>query len=100
MVNARITSLLMKKGCDNMCDFEYLFSTELHKKLKERVIGNVWVKVYHNELHVKITRQDGIEYEFVRDKLDKRILNGYSSDYVAYEVVKEYKSFILNNYFK
>lgn len=83
-----------------MCDFEYLFSTELHKKLKERVIGNVWVKVYHNELHVKITRQDGIEYEFVRDKLDKRILNGYSSDYVAYEVVKEYKSFILNNYFK
>lgn len=83
-----------------MCDFEYLFSTELHRKLKEKIIGGIWVKVYHNELHVKITGHDGIEYEFVRENFNKRILNGYSSDYVVYEIVKEYKAFILDNYFK
>lgn len=83
-----------------MCDFEYLVSTEIHKKLKEKVVGKVWVKVYHNELHIKITGNSGIEYEFVRDNFDRRIINGYSSDYIVYEVIKDYKTFILNNYFR
>lgn len=83
-----------------MCDFEYLFSTELHRKLKEKLFGKIWVKVYRNELHVTITSDGGVEYEFVKDNFDKRVLNGISSDSVVCEVIKEYRRFITDRYFR
>ena len=42
-----------------MTDYEYLFSTNLHAKLKERIQGGIFVKVNENDsLVIKITRRD------------------------------------------
>ena len=39
-----------------MTDYEYLFSTNLHAKLKERIQGGIFVKVNENDsLVIKIT---------------------------------------------
>ena len=82
-----------------MQEYEYLFSTELHSKLKEKVKGKVWVKVYNDELHVKIENQD-ISYEFVEEDLSTKILNGLSSEYIVYSILKDYRIFLNNLYFK
>ena len=82
-----------------MYDYEYLFSTELHKKLKEKIVGGVWVKCYNDELHVKITSFYGkVEFEYTIDDFGNKILNSLSSDTIVYQVCREYKQFILNNY--
>lgn len=42
-----------------MTDYEYLFSTNLHAKLKEKIQGGIFVKVNENDsLVIKITRRD------------------------------------------
>ena len=84
-----------------MQDYEYLFSKELHRRLKEKVKGKVWVKAYRDELHVTITAFEGeLEYEFVEDDLSNKILNGFSSDYAVYTIMKDYHKFVNEIFFK
>ena len=50
----------MKRRNDVMTDYEYLFSTNLHAKLKEKIRGGIFVKVNEKDsLIVKIERKDG-----------------------------------------
>lgn len=56
-------------------DYEKLFSTELYKKLKEKVKGRVFVKIDH-------------------------ILNGLSTSYLSYSILKDYRKFVNKQYFK
>ena len=98
----------MRKGGRNMyktCDYEYLFQTNLHAKIREKVIGKVigkvFVKVNQDDvLVVKIESFGNLKFETSIDDFSKRILNGYSTDYAAYEIVKRYKSYIMKRYFK
>lgn len=84
-----------------MQDYEYLFSTELHKRLKEKVKGKVWVKIYHDELHVNIIPDgNGELYEFVMTDMSSRILNGLSTSYIVYDILKDYRNYVNNQYFK
>lgn len=47
-----------------MTDYEYLFSTNLHAKLKERIQGGIFVKVNENDsLVVAIKRKDGNNFD-------------------------------------
>lgn len=84
-----------------MQDYEYLFSTELHKRLKEKVKGKVWVKIYHDELHVNIIPDENGElYEFVMTDMASRILNGLSTSYIVYDILKDYRNYVNKQYFK
>lgn len=84
-----------------MQDYEYLFSTELHKRLKEKVKGKVWVKIYHDELHVNIIpNENGELYEFVMTDMSSRILNGLSTSYIVYDILKDYRNYVNKQYFK
>ena len=84
-----------------MQDYEYLFSTELHKRLKEKVKGKVWVKIYHDELHVNIIPDENGElYEFVMTDMASRILNGLSTSYIVYDIIKDYRNYVNKQYFK
>lgn len=82
-----------------MQDYEYLFSTEVHRRLKEKVKGKVWVKAYNNELHVKIT-YDYLEFETTLDNLSDNILHGLGSEYAVYLIMKHYHNFVNDLYFK
>lgn len=95
-----------------MEDYEYLFSTELHKKLKEKVKGKVFVKIKHDKLYVEITkinecnnhvryiRSTDPTYEYVMNNMADHILNGLSTSYLTYSILKEYRKFVNNQYFK
>lgn len=83
-----------------MTDYEYLFTTTLHQKLREKIVGKIFVKVTRNdELFVKIESYGGLEYRFYRSNFSESIVNGYTTDFAAYEVVAEFKKFITNKYF-
>ena len=73
-----------------MTDYEYLFSTNLHAKLKERIQGGIFVKVNENDsLIVKIERKDGNNFDISFTDFSNRLIHGFSTDYAAYEVQKK-----------
>ena len=43
--NAKITTPLVEKEGKTVTDYEYLFSTNLQAKLKEKIQGAIYVKV-------------------------------------------------------
>ena len=48
-----------------MTDYGYLFSMNLHAKLKEKIVGRIFVNVtYEDELHVKIESFGDLKYEW------------------------------------
>lgn len=84
-----------------MQDYEFIFSTALYNKLKDKIKGKIWTKCYNDELHVKIeTRECGDEYEYVVCDFSNKILNGLNTDYITYLVLKDYSDFINNIFFK
>lgn len=84
-----------------MTDYEYLFSTNLHAKLKERIQGGIYVKVNDNDsLVVKITRKDGNNFDVSFTDFSNKFLNGFTTDYAAYEVQKKYQKFVMKQFFK
>lgn len=84
-----------------MMDYEYLFATTLHAKLKEKIIGKIYVAVTReNALLVKIESFGGLSYSTAIDNFSDKILNGYSTDYAAYEIVNQYRKFVTNKFLK
>lgn len=85
-----------------MRDYEYLFATSLQQKLKEKIVGKVFVKVNPNdELYIKVERrEEGVMYEEVLDDFSQKFINGLSTDYTAYEVLRRYKLSLMKRYFK
>lgn len=84
-----------------MTDYEYLFSTNLHAKLKERIQGGIYVKVNDNDsLVVKIMRQDGNNFDVSFTDFSNKFLNGFTTDYAAYEVRRKYRDFVMKQFFK
>lgn len=86
-----------------MTDYEYLFSTNLHAKLKEKIRGGIFVKVKVNEkdsLIVKIERKDGNDFDISFTDFSNRLIYGFSTDYAAYEVLQKYRDFVMKQFFK
>lgn len=81
-------------------DYEKLFSTELYKKLKEKVKGRVFVKIKHDKLYVEITKSTDPTYEYVMNNMADHILNGLSTSYLSYSILKDYRKFVNKQYFK
>lgn len=84
-----------------MTDYEYLFSMNLQAKLKDKIQGAIFVKVNENDsLVIKIMRQDGNNFDVSFTDFSNRMLNGFSTDYAAYEVTKKYQKFVMKQFFK
>lgn len=83
-----------------MMDYEYTFSRILHSKIKEKVNARCYVTVIDDAVMVKIENEDGLIYRTYIDNFADKLLHGYSSDYAAYEVLREYRKFINNKYFR
>lgn len=92
----------MKKGDGNMAEFEYLFCIELQKKLREKIVGNIFVKVnLDDELIVNIRLEyENINYGWKTGDISKKLLHGYNSDDAVWDVYNSYKGFIINHFFK
>jgi len=72
----------------------------VHQKLKEHIIGGIFVRVtYNDELYVRIESYNDLKFEIRFSDMANKIRNGYTSDYAVYEIVKEYKKYVLERYF-
>lgn len=99
--SAKITTPLVEKEEKTVTDYEYLFSMNLQTKLKERIQGGIFVKVDKDDtLIIEITRRDRNNFEMSFTDFSNRMLNGFSTDYAAYEVVKKYQKFVMKQFFK
>lgn len=83
-----------------MADYEYIFSTLLYKKLKEKIVGRIYVAVRNDILITEIDTIGGIKIDISINDFANKLVNGYSTDYAAYEIAKEYKKKILSKYLK
>lgn len=82
-------------------NYKYLFSTVLHSKIKEQVIGKVFTRVMYNDtLLISITSYDNVEFVMEISNFSEKILNGWSTDYAVYEVLEKYKKFVTNRIMK
>lgn len=70
-------------------------------KLKEKIQGAIYVKVNENDsLVIKITRRDENNFDMSFTDFSNKFLNGFSTDYAAYEVQKKYQKFVMKQFFK
>ena len=88
-----------------MTHYEYEFSTILHEKLKELVIGKVYVRITPDDkVYVNIKSFDDIEYVYLMGDFTYNFLRGLSATRLAQVIVAEYKKFVINKmtskYFK
>ena len=83
-----------------MLDYEYIFATDLHKKLKPRIKGKIYVCITkYNELSVKINNLN-LEYEYLSEnKFSDMVLNGYSTDDAMQEIMQDYQQFVYEKLF-
>lgn len=85
-----------------MVDYEYLFATNLHQKLKEIVKGKVFCAIKDDHLYVSIETKEIGKYEytlnssFANDLIHGRI----STDNVVEVVVREYRSYVIQHFLK
>ena len=84
-----------------MLDYECLFSNHLYEKLKEVIKGGIFVKVNENDsLVVEIKRKYGNNFGVSFTDFSNRVLNGFTTEYAAYEVTKRYQKFVMRQFFK
>ena len=84
-----------------MQDYEYLFSMNLHAKLKEKIMGAIYVKVTEDDrLVVRIDRRDCNNFEMSFGDFSNRVLHSFTTELAAYEVMKKYREFVLKQFFK
>ena len=78
-------------------ELDVIFSRELHKKLKEKIKGKVFCRVFDDELYIRIDMDD-LYFETSYDNFATRVCYG------LYEVIQKYEKFLMNRvrkyYFK
>ena len=81
-------------------EYEYLFSKNLHEKLKETIKASIFCKVIDDVLVVDITTKEGIDFGYaVRDFSEKLQLGQITQESVVEEIVGKYRRKILNTFF-
>lgn len=76
---------------------EYLTCLTLHKKLKERIKGRIFITIQENTLIVNINAGRGIKRHY-RFKCDiKEVDEIYVGD-TAYRIERDYRKFINNRF--
>lgn len=78
-----------------MTEYEYIFAISLQQKLKRRIKGNIYVTVIRDDkLYVKIKKDSDFIFETTIDRFTDKLQNGFTSDYAAYDILKQYKQFV------
>ena len=85
-----------------MVDYEYLFSTNLHQKLKEIVKGKVFCAIKDDHLYVSIETKEIGKYEYMLNSsfADDLIHGQILTDNVVDVVVREYRSYVIQHFLK
>lgn len=80
-------------------DIRWLFSTVVHAKLKQRIKGKIFCRVYGDTLKITIESIGGVSYTMEIDDFAEKVINGYTADYAAHEVVNGFKKHLQETFF-
>ena len=85
-----------------MVDYEYLFATNLHQKLKEIVKGKVFCVIKDDHLYVSIETKEIGKYEYtINNSFADDLIHGQiSTDNVAEVVVRDYRNYVIRQFLK
>lgn len=84
-----------------MADYEYLFSRMLQERLSQKINGTVHVEINEDTIVIYIADESrAIEYGFCIDGFAYKLVNGLTTSYVCDFVVKKYRNFLMNYFFK
>lgn len=85
-----------------MVDYEYLFATNLHQKLKETIKDKVFCAIKDDHLYVSIETKEIGKYEYtINNSFADDLIHGQiSTDNVAEVVVREYRSYVIRQFLK
>lgn len=78
---------------------ERVFCSNLRRILCQYVKGSVSVHIVDNTLIVDIEAEKMLPFRYTIRNINSRILYGMTSTQLALEIVKQYKTCILNHYF-
>ena len=80
-----------------MKEYEQYFSMTLQQKLKRKVIGKVYVKITKDDkVLILIENDDEMRFKLFVDDFANKFINGLTTDFIAYEALKEYKKFVFD----
>lgn len=84
-----------------MSDYEYQFSMALHQKLKSKIVGKIHCYVIPklDWLVVRIDTFGDLHFETRFQNFSRKLINGFSTDCAADEVLERYKRTVLDRYF-
>lgn len=81
-------------------EYEMLFADLLHEKLKDEIIGKVYVKIENDRIYVHIECYHDVDFEMYIDNFAMKLLHGYTVSYAVYEITNAYKRALFKQYFK
>jgi hypothetical protein len=68
----------------------------LHERLKEQIFGKIFCKItYNDELYVNIESCGDVNYSLTIPNVTEKIINGWSTEYAAYEIVNAFKKHVI-----
>ena len=80
-------------------EYECLLSEAVYEKLKEKVKGKVTVYVNDNRLVAKV-ENFGVGCETGIDNIDRKIMQGLTSDTITNDFMEIYKKYITKKFFR
>ena len=78
---------------------EKIFRTKLKKQLRERIKGDISVHIIDDTLIIDINPLDLHPWHYTINNIAVQMSIGLSSKIVSDVIVKQYKKYILNQYF-
>lgn len=85
---------------DSIPEYVYVFEESLHTRLKAKIDASIFCRINrHDELLVKITKNELTYKQIISKDMTNKIANGYTADQAADFVISEYKKFLYNKHF-
>lgn len=82
-----------------MKDYEEIFATSLHTKLKEKIKGKIYCRIRNDQLYVSIENVNIKKFEVTVDNFATKLIYGFSVVDVANEVISKYTRYVHKYYF-
>ena len=74
-----------------MADYEYLIAMNLHAKLKEKIVGKIYVTVSDDKLYVRIDSFENLTWDLSIPNFSQIVLNGFSTERIAEDIAIKFK---------
>lgn len=80
-------------------EYEYVFMTILHQKLKDRIKAGIHVGIHSDNIKVEIVLDGAVDFTYTIYDFSNKLLHDYTTEYAVYEIVAAYKKYVLAKHF-